>query len=195
MNIDKIRQLRKLAYFTIDDLVRILGIRPASAHVLCSRYVKNGTFVRLKNNFYVLEQDWERLSTADLFRLANHLQVPSYISFMTALSYYEITTQVQRDFFESASLKRSATLGARGVAFKYCKLKKEFFSNFVKKGDVFIATPEKALVDAVYLRSFGKYRFDTASIDIGRFDKAALKAIAKPFPAKTREAVKRLCGI
>ena len=193
MNIEKTRQLKALAYFTIDDLVRILRIARASVHVLCTRYVKNGTFVRLKNNFYVLDQNWGRLTSAELFKLANHLQVPSYISFMTAISHYEMTTQVQRDFFESASLKRSVSMDTRGVVFKYCKLKKEYYSGFVKRHGFFIATPEKALVDALHLRSFGKYEFDMDSIDVRRFDRAKLKKIANVFPEKTRTAVERLC--
>lgn len=194
MNNDTIKRLRALAYFTIDDLVRILGISRGSAHVLCSRYVKNGTFIRLKNNFYLLDQAWDRLVPADLFRVANYLQVPSYISFMTALSYYGITTQVQRDYFESASLKRSVAFEARGTAFKYYKLKKELYFGFVKEKGFFIATPEKAFVDSIYLYSFGKYRFDLASIGMGRFDKDMIRGIAKKFPEKTRGVIKRLCG-
>ena len=43
------------------------------------------------------------------FIIANIYQVPSYISLMTALDYYEITTQMQRDFIESVILKRTVT--------------------------------------------------------------------------------------
>ena len=195
MKIDEIKRLRGLAYFTIDDLVRMFGMRRESAHVLCSRYVKNGVFIRLKNNFYVLDETWEKLAREDRFKISNYLQVPSYISFMTALSYYGMTTQVQRDFFESASLKRSAAFEARGTEFKYYKLKKDYYFGFVKVGGFFIATPEKALIDSLYLYSFGKYRFDLDSIDMGRFDKGALRAAVKTFPEKTRRDVKRLCRI
>ena len=195
MKTEMIKKLRGMAYFTIDDLVRIFGMRQASAHVLCSRYVKNGIFIRLKNDFYILDEMWGHLTREDRFRIANYLQVPSYISFMTALSHYEITTQVQRDFFESASLKRSAAFEARGTDFKYYKLKKDYYFGFVKVKDFFIATPEKALIDSLYLYSFGKYRLDLASIDMRRFDKTVLAAALKVFPEKTREAVKKLCRI
>lgn len=195
MKIEMIKKLRGLAYFTIDDLVRIFGLRPASAHVLCSRYIKNGVFIRLKNNFYVLDETWGHLALEDRFKIANYLQVPSYISFMTALSYYEMTTQVQRDFFESASLKRSVAFEARGAEFNYYKLKKDHYFGFVKVNDFFIATPEKALIDSLYLYSFGKFRLDLDSINIERFDKAALKKLLKAFPEKTRGIVKKLCRI
>ena len=195
MKIEMVKKLRELAYFTIDDLIRIFGMRPASAHVLCSRYVKSGIFIRLKNNFYVLDETWGHLALEGRFKIANYLQVPSYISFMTALSYYEMTTQMQRDFFESASLKRSVAFKARPAEFSYYKLKKDHYFGFVKVKDFFIATPEKALIDSLYLYSFGKFRFDLDSIDMERFDKTALRALLKAFPEKTRRIVKKLCKI
>jgi len=195
MEYQKLRSLRKLIFFRIEDLVNLFGVRPESAHVLCARYVKDGLFVRIKNNFYVLEESWERLLAGDFFKISNYLQVPSYISFMTALSYYEISTQVQRDFFESASLKRSAKFSARGVDFNFYKLKKKYYFGFIKKNDLFIATPEKALVDSIYLDSFGKYSVDASSLDLRKIDKDKVKQIIKVFPSRTKEAAAKICGI
>ncbi|MBN2453675.1 MAG: hypothetical protein JXB40_05400 [Candidatus Omnitrophica bacterium] len=195
MKLETIKKLRELPYFTIDDLARISGIGHASAYVFCNRYVKNGVFIRLKNNFYVLEEMWGRLAPEGRFKIANYLQVPSYISFMTALSYYEMTTQVQRDFFESASLKRSAAFEAPPAEFSYYKLKKELYFGFVKMKDFFIATPEKALIDSLYLYSFGRFGLDLDSINMKHFDKAALRAILKVFPKKTKEIAKKICKI
>jgi len=73
--------------------------------VLCSRYVGRGLFVRVKKDFYVLEENWRRLSEKDLFRLANHLQVPSYVSLGSALSFYGVSTQVRRNRVESVALR------------------------------------------------------------------------------------------
>ena len=191
----KLKNLRGRLYFSPVDLQDLLQLRSASALVLCSRYVKNGFFIRLKRNFYALEENWEKLSQADLFRLSNVLQVPSYISFMTALSFYEITTQVQRNFYESACLKRSKKIDVRGRVFNFYKLKKELYFDFFRKDDIFLATKEKAFVDSVYLYSFGKYKLDFASLDIGKLDKQRVKEIIKVFPQKTREIVKKLCKI
>ena len=35
-------------FFSVDDLAKAAGIKNESAQVLCSRYVKNKTFLRLK---------------------------------------------------------------------------------------------------------------------------------------------------
>lgn len=191
----EVQKLKNKLFFTVSDVAGLLAIKPESAWVLCSRYVKNGIFIRLKNNFYILAQNWETLGQEDFFKLANYLQVPSYISFMTALTFYGISTQVQRGFFESASLRRSAQWEAGEATFNFCKLKKRLYFDFNKQGDYFIATREKAFVDAAYLYSFGKYTFDIDSLDLKKLDKKRLKVIAQPFPDKTKKMVRRLCAI
>ncbi len=191
----ELKKLKEKLYFTASDLAATLAIKPESAKVLCSRYVKNGLFIRLKNNFYVIEDNYSTASRDYSFRLANFLQVPSYISFMTALSLYEVTSQVQRNFFESASLKRSRQFKTEGRAFSFYKLKKPYYFGFIKKNDIFIATKEKAFLDALYLYSFGKYKIDFSSLDLEKLDKERLKMLLKTFPRKTKNIVKKLCRI
>jgi hypothetical protein len=57
-------------------------------------------------------------------------------------------------------LYRLKTTEIDGNIFKYSKIKKEFYFSFVKKDNFFIATPEKALVDALYFMVKGKYKLD-----------------------------------
>lgn len=190
-NLDRL--LRDKLFFTVGDLADILGIQRQSAWVLSSRYVKSGRFIRLKNNFYVLGENWRVMTRERFFELANFLQVPSYISFLAALSYYEVTTQVVRNYFESASLKRSAAFETWPAQFKYYKMKKDYYFSFEKKGSFFIATREKALADAVYLYSFGKYRLDFSAIQMAKLDKNELKRITRCFPEKTRVIMEKLC--
>ena len=189
----ELQKLKGRSFFTAADAADAFGIKPESAWVICSRYVRDGVFIRLKNNFYVLAEDWRNASREGLFRIANYLQVPSYISFMTALSYYEVTTQVQRDFIESAAVRRSVKFEAGGTEFDFYKIKRQCYFDFVKKGEIFMASKEKAFVDAAYLYSFGKYKMDTASLDMDKLDRERVKEILKEFPQKTKAAVERLC--
>lgn len=188
----ELQLLQAKLYFSPEDVAELLDTKPASAKVLCTRYAKRGIFIRLKRNFYVLAQRWQNLSRDEFLRIANLLQVPSYISFMSALSYYQVTTQVQRDFWESAAVKRSIKFDIKDVSFNFYKLKKQFYFDFIKQGDIFIATKEKALVDAVYLYSFGKYRFDISSLDLGKFDKNKIKRILKIYPSKTKALIAKI---
>lgn len=87
----RIKNLNK-PYFNLRDLSRVLNINLPSAKVTASRYVKAGLLIRLKRDLYVLAERWPYLSLEEKFRFANLIQTPSYISLMTALSYYEIST-------------------------------------------------------------------------------------------------------
>ena len=191
----KLQELSKKDYFTVEDVVQSFGLQPASARVFCSRYVRQGLLVRLKNNFYTTAWKWENLSLLDLMKIANVLQVPSYISLMTALAYYEVTTQVQNNYLESVCLKRSVAYNVKETVFNYIKLQNRYYGGFVKLDGIFIATGEKAFLDAVYLYSFGKYKFDVDSLDLKKLDLIKLRKQIKEYPQKTKDAVKRLCGI
>ncbi len=195
MNYLKLRELNNKVYFGIEDLADLLKIKPESAKVLCSRYAKNGFFVRVKRNFYVLSEAWEKFGTEDFLKVANLLQTPSYISLLTALSAYELTTQVQQNYIESVCLKRSIKINISGASFNYYKLKKEHYFDFIKKDGIFIATKEKAFVDSVYLYSFGKYRLDFDSLSLEKLSRSRLKDIIKHYPDKTQRLIKKLCKI
>jgi predicted transcriptional regulator of viral defense system len=142
-----------------------------------------------------LREKWDNLSLEEFFKISNFLQVPSYISLMNALSYYEITTQMQKDFFESASLRRSKRLSLDGVIFNYYKLKREYYFGFQKTKEIFIALPEKAFLDSIYLYSLGKYKFDLSSLDLSKLNLNKLKEMLATYPFNIKKAIKKICGI
>jgi len=186
MNYRKIKLLNKL-YFNYRDISRVFGISAASGRVAATRLVKSGDLTRVKRDFYILSQKWNSSSLEERFILANLLQVPSYISFMTALSYYEITTQIQRDFIESAAYFRTKRVEVKESSFNYSKINKKLYFGFVKVKGFFIASPEKAFLDAVYLKSLKKYNFDLSSIDPDKLDKERIKLISGKYPLLTRK--------
>jgi predicted transcriptional regulator of viral defense system len=194
-NIQKIQELGNLPYFTIQDVADLLEINTESASVFCSRYAKQGLLVKLKNNLYTTTQNLQNISKKELLVIANRFQVPSYISLMTALSYFEITTQVQQNYIECISLKRSIVYEPSGIIFKYYRFPKKYYFDFDISDGIFIASKEKAFIDAVYLNSFGKYKFDKSSLDLNKLDKLKIKKIMKSYPEITKKIVRRLCRI
>jgi predicted transcriptional regulator of viral defense system len=194
-SMNRLQELSRKPYFTLGDVAQTFSLQTASARVLCSRYVRQGLLVRFKNNLYTTVWKWEGLTRQDLFKIANVLQVPSYISLMTALAYYDVTTQAQNNYQESVCLKRSVAYNVREAVFSYIKLQNRFYGDFIKKDGVFIATKEKAFLDAAYLFSFGKYKFDVDSLDMKKLELRKLKSLLSVYPNKTKETVKRLCGI
>ena len=195
MNLDVLNELGKRLYLTVEDVAQITGVKPESARVTCARYARRGVFIRIKNDFYVLAHKWNSYARNDYFRLAGHLQVPSYISFLSALAYYGLTTQVPGLFFESAALKRSRRFSVRDAAFSYYKLRKKYFFDFTREGGFFIARREKAFVDSVFLASFGKYSLDINAIDVSKLDRGRLRKIIRIYPARTQQMMGALCGI
>ncbi|MCX8009518.1 MAG: hypothetical protein N3A61_00050 [Ignavibacteria bacterium] len=92
MKVFELRKSPKLI-LTIEDISKQLSITKESAKVTAVRYVRNGLLVRLKKDLYILSDNFKYLKEKDIFRLANMIQVPSYISLTTALSYLNISTQ------------------------------------------------------------------------------------------------------
>ena len=185
-----IKNLEK-PYFNLRDLSRALRITLPSARVTASRYVKASLIIRLKRDLYVLAERWPYLSLEEKFRFANLIQAPSYISLMTALSYYEISTQIQRDFVESIALKRTKQVAIRETVFNYSKIKTSLYFGFVRKENFFIAEPEKALLDALYLMSLKRYTLDLASIDFSKFDNQKIEQYSESFPPVVKKMVTR----
>jgi len=192
MNLEK---LKNKLFFTAQDVAEAAGIKLPSAHVLCSRYTRTGIFIRLKKNFYVIRNNWNRFDLEDMLKIANYLQVPSYISFTTALSFYGITTQVQRDWIECAATRRSTTIQAGGVTFRYHKLQKTLFFGFTRESGLFMAAPEKALLDAAYLEALGTGAMDWNAVDLEKVDKGHIKKLLKAYPVKYKGKMAETCGI
>jgi predicted transcriptional regulator of viral defense system len=178
-------------YFGYQEIAKALGIGEASAKVAASRYVKQGLLVRIKKNMYVLREVWNGAGREEKFCLANLGQVPSYISLMTAMDYYEVTSQVQRDLFESVAVKRTKEIHVDGTIFRYVKVASTLYFSFKKERGFFIATPEKALLDAFYLMSYGRYALDISALDVTKLDRKKIKQLSKKFPLKTQNMLEK----
>lgn len=185
MKLEALQNIQKNC-FGHEELSRVLEISQASARVTASRYVKQGLLVRIKRNLYMRREVWNRAGREEKFRVANLVQVPSYISLMTALDYHNVTTQMQRDFYESVAVQRTKEIQINSTIFRYTKIQNTLYFGFGREEGFFIASPEKALLDAFYLMSYGRYAFDMDSIDADRLDIDHLRALSKPFPLKTK---------
>ena len=178
-------------FFTQYDVAHALDIKLASAEVLCTRYVKRGLLTRLKRGLYAKTETLAHLSQTDLFRIANVLQVPSYVSLMTALGYYGMAAQAPKGLLESISIKRTRTFEMGSPAFHYIKIRPDLYGDFIKKDGFFIALPEKAVLDSLYLASMGRYSFDASTLDLTRIDREKLANLSAPYPPKAKKYLER----
>ncbi|MCL4377062.1 MAG: hypothetical protein M1409_01575 [Actinobacteria bacterium] len=191
MKINEFDNIRKL-YFSYQDVAKALNISEKASMVTCVRYVKSGILLRLKRNLYMKKEKWKYVSVPEIYEISNLIQTPSYISLTTAIYYYGMTTQVQQDYFESIALKRSVSFEIQERTFNYSKIKKELYSGFTKNEDFFIALPEKAILDALYLQFLGRYKLDLSAIDFDKVDLIALEKKSEIFPSSFKNYVKRV---
>jgi predicted transcriptional regulator of viral defense system len=132
MKLSELSKIQKL-YFGYEQIAKIFGISAGSAKVTASRYVRQGLLVRVRKNMYVLREVWNAADRETKFTLANLAQPPSYISLVTALDFYGITTQMQRDFFESVAVKRTKEIHVNASVFRYSKVTGILYFGFQKE--------------------------------------------------------------
>lgn len=105
------------------------------------------------------------------FELANKLYKPSYISFETVLARGGVVFQYYETIFLASYLTRDIEVGE--VNIRYRQIKGDILTNPAgvdQKDSYFIATLERAFLDAVYL--YRNYHFDNlGTIDWGKVDK------------------------
>jgi hypothetical protein len=56
---------------------------------------------------------------------------------------------------------------------------------------MYIAKPEKALIDSVYLSSLGRYSMDISAINIERFDQDILNKMVEGYPLRTKNMLRK----
>lgn len=178
---------------SIDDISKILSISKESAKVIANRYVSNNRLIRLKRNYYITPSKFKQLNEEELFKLANIIQVPSYISLTSALSYYNISTQQMQSIVESIAQKRTKNINVKNIEFRFVLIKKDLYSDFILEKEFFIATPEKALADAVYLTSLSRYSCDFEAIDFGKINKQKVNQLIERTNQKTILFWEKLC--
>lgn len=119
-----------------------------------SRWNKQGLIVQLKRGVYLLNPG-DRLTNPSRFFLANQLLFPSYVSLESALSYYHIIPEGVYQVTSVTTGKPAQHSSVEGT-FTFRHVKPSLLFGFEAIRDergfeIFIASPEKALLDFLYL--------------------------------------------
>lgn len=181
----KLKEIKK-DFYTIADLEKIFGLGRDSLLVALSRLEKRGQIIRLSKGIYQLPE-----SGPSLEKIATEFYQPSYISFETALAKYGILSQIPYAI-TLATTNRPKKQVLQDRALEYRQLKKELFFGFLLEGGIYFATPEKALLDELYLVSKGLAALDFSELDLGEIDKKKFFQLAEKFPPVVRRMARKL---
>lgn len=121
-----------------------------------AEWASKGKIIILKRGMYMLAPKEKKVSISKIY-LANELYPPSYISLETALSYYQLIPE-RVEAITSITSKKTVRLENEFGKFIYRHIKQNGFRYYIQITDeygynVFMATPEKALVDYLYLNA------------------------------------------
>jgi len=143
----RLRSLRLPAVTTADVAATIGMSVPAASHAL-RRFAEVGLVTPVRKGLWALQE------RADPLVLADHVTAPypSYVSLHTALYQHGMIDQIP-DTTYLVSLARSARIDTGAGTYSVHHIQPELFGGFTvdPQSGVKMATPEKALVDFLYL--------------------------------------------
>ena len=121
-----------------------------------TRWVKKGYLIRLRQGYFAFSEYLNKPDYA--FYLANRIYRPSYISLHTALSFYGMIPEAVVQITSVTTLKTASFTNNFGeYSFKNVKESLMFGYELKPMADnrtIQFATPEKALLDLLYLYPF-----------------------------------------
>ncbi len=150
--IEIIKELEKFqkAIFSINDLAKIIKKPRKYSSLVLYRLKKKGLIVDIEKNKYVFKE----LSPYVVF---SNLIYPSYLSFLTAFSYYNLTAQIPKQI-QIVSLKSKKEVEFENYKLKFVRFKPNRFFGYKRekmaRGFIFIAELEKAIIDSLFLPKY-----------------------------------------
>jgi len=152
MSLETLQVLKRLETyptFNVATVASLIDKDPAYAKVYLNRLKKRGLVQKLQRNVYTVHQD--------PFIIASRITWPSYISLWAALRYHDLTEQLPNEISVlTTSAKSSRTISVGNTRIFFERIRPTYFFGFskVRIGDfeVFVAEPEKAVMDAVLLK-------------------------------------------
>jgi len=132
-------------------------VQPKYIRLQLDRWVKAGKIHQLRRGVYMLAAPYQKQKPHP-FLVANILQKPSYISLQSALSFYGMIPDIVNETTSVTTVRNERLNTPLGV-FEYRYINKKFFGGYrlndLGEQQTFIATPEKAILDLIYLQPGG----------------------------------------
>lgn len=168
---------RKL--FTTGDLKKLLKIEKANTlYKTIEGLIKEKILIYLSKGKYLY-----RAARPHDFEIANFLYSPSYISFESALNFHNILIQTPYSI-TSATPLRNKVIAVDKKEYVYTHVDPKIYFGYERENTFLVATPEKALVDLMYLASKGMRQIDIKDLDTSQIDKRGVNSILEKISNK-----------
>ncbi len=154
-----------------DQLLRIVGdlpvfksslllagdVKPESVRLQLSRWTKNGRIYQLRRGLYAIAPPYQK-AIPHPFMTANRMQPASYVSLQSALSYYGLIPESMHATLSVTTGRPARWQTPLGI-FEFRHIQRNLLRGYrmIKLGSLepiqqaFVATPEKAMLDLIYL--------------------------------------------
>ena len=152
MNVETFELLRKLKnypVFTVDTVCSIKEKNAAYTRVYLNRLASRGLIRRIQRGLFTIHDD--------PIIIATHIIWPSYVSLWYALRYHDLTEQIPNEISVlTTSRRNSKQIDFNGVSITFSTIATSYLFGYSRVNisgfEVFMADPEKAIVDSVALR-------------------------------------------
>ncbi len=130
-----------IAAFTVSEAAKILG--------KTNQYAAK--FLQKREGIEHIEKGRYCISGASDDAVASHIVYPSYISLISALRYYNLTTQIPTEKYVITTARHKPLLFHK-YTIRFITVNKKLMFGFDEVNGVSVASPEKAFVDTLYLK-------------------------------------------
>lgn len=162
--LDFFKKNKEHKIFHFNHLKLITGMKPHALRVALKRLNEKKLIRRVCRGHYL-----NPFSTVTLEEVSAYIYEPSYVSLESALSRHGILSQIPQVLTcVTTNLPRvfKTFLGT----IEYRQVKKGYFFGFIKEAGFYLAEPEKALLDLLYL--------DKSKRTLHRYSELALKGLS-----------------
>lgn len=158
---------QKITVFSVYDAAKIISMPfgYSSKFLAGDKYVK-----RAERGLYYTND-------ANEYEAASRILFPSYVSLVSALRFHNLTEQIPRRIYVIATRQHKPISNLNGYKVEFSKVKKALMYGYRRVDNIFVADPEKAIIDMLYLNRFVEYADE--AIENERINKTKLKKYAK----------------
>ena len=148
-----------------------------------SRWTAAKKIYQLRRGLYSLAEPY-RQKDPHPFLIANRLLAPSYVSLQSALGYYDLIPETVPQILSITSKLRSKAIETPFGSYRYHNIQSPLFSGFslvqvTTEQSAYLARPEKALLDLIYLTKQGHTPEYLDSLRLQNLDQLDMKWMRK----------------